>query len=103
VDNITNYHTTKHILSLFLQRHKLSKDWFIPTAMKSIQVKGIFGDKYNVIGKKYVINFPFIFKTLITMVAAHYRDFSIISLGSWFGESKQSDSGNPINSILKTY
>ena len=47
VDNITNYHTTKHILSLFLQRHKLSKDWFIPTAMKSIQVTGIFGDKVS--------------------------------------------------------
>jgi hypothetical protein len=78
------------------------------TKGKILPENNVFGDKYNVIGKKYVINFPFIFKTLITMVAAHYRDFSIItdvniSLGSWFGESTQSDSGNPINSILKTY
>ena len=35
------------IVSLLLQRHKLSKDWFVPSSLKNIEVNGIYGDKVN--------------------------------------------------------
>ncbi|CAC5387832.1 unnamed protein product [Mytilus coruscus] len=37
-------------------RHKLSKDWFIPTAMKRIDVTGIFGDKATHVMTKFPVN-----------------------------------------------
>lgn len=30
---------------LLFQRHKLSKDWFVPSALKNIEVNGVYGDK----------------------------------------------------------
>ncbi|XP_063410298.1 uncharacterized protein LOC134693391 [Mytilus trossulus] len=37
-------------------RHKLSKDWFIPTAMKRIDMTGIFGDKATHVMTKFPVN-----------------------------------------------
>lgn len=37
-------------------RHKLSRDWFIPTAMKSIHVTGIFGAKATHMMTKFPMN-----------------------------------------------
>lgn len=38
---------------LCFQRHKLSKDWFIPTARKKIEVNGIYGPKVSVLRRKH--------------------------------------------------
>lgn len=37
----------------WFQRHKLSKDWFIPTARKKIEVNGIYGPKVSVLENIY--------------------------------------------------